>query len=108
MHLPGDAIGAALHGHREALAAELRGACRPDRLGQIVDEMMRVEAVAAPDAGTAVACMDGLDVDPAVIGPLRALAVERFAAHRQGIAQIRAREMSRAGYVARRAAERKR
>jgi hypothetical protein len=103
IHSAAAAVDARLHEHLEALAAELRGACRLDRLREIVDEVMRVQAVTAPDADTAAASMDGLGVDPARLGPLRALAVERFATHRRRIEQIRAREASRAGYVAARA-----
>jgi len=102
------AIAVVLQAHLDALAAELRGGRRPDRLRDIVDELMRVEAVVAPDAESAAGCLAGLAVEARLVEPLRPLARDLFRRHRERIDRIRAGELNRPGYVARRAAERAR
>ncbi len=98
------AIAAVLQAHLEVLAGELRGARRDDGLRQALDEAMRLQAVLAVDLEAALACLDTLPVDAALVDAIRPIARERFIHHRERIVEIRAGELSRAGYVARRAA----
>jgi hypothetical protein len=96
------AIATAFQAHLEVLAGELRGARRDDCLRQALDEAMRLQAVLAIDEESAIACLQALPVEAALVDTIRPLARERFVHHRQRIAAIRAGELSRAGYVARR------
>jgi hypothetical protein len=104
MHQGEGAIAVVFQAHLDALEGELRGARREDRLREAVDGLMRMQALVAPDADAAARCLDGLVEDTALAEPLRATARELFGRHRERIERIRARELSRAGYVARRAA----
>jgi hypothetical protein len=97
------AIAAVVEAQLQAIAGELRGARSAARLHGALDELMRVQAVAAGDAAAAVACLDRLDAAADDVAPLRAAALDLFAAHRQRIAAILAGESMRAGFVASRA-----
>lgn len=99
-------MAAAVRAQLSALAAELRGGRRQDRLRDALDEVMRVQALLVADPEAAVACLDGLEVDAEAPEPLRQLARDLFTAHRRRMDRIRAGELSRAGFVARRAAQR--
>ncbi len=99
------AIASVFQAHLDVLAGELRGARRDDCLRQAIDEAMRLQAVLAGDLEAALACLDALPVDAALLDAIRPVARERFVHHRDRIAAIRAGEMSRAGYVARRRAK---
>jgi hypothetical protein len=96
------AIAAVFRAHLDALEGELRGERREDRLRGTVDELMRVQAVLAPGAEAAAACLDGFG-SPALVARLREMAHESFSRHRGRIERIRAGESSRAGFVATRA-----
>jgi hypothetical protein len=99
------AMAAVFRAHLSALGAELRGARRQSLVRATLDELMRLQAVLVADGGSAAACLDGVvaEDDGADRDLLCGLASDLFARHRRQIESIRAGEISRAGFVARRA-----
>ena len=100
------AIAGAVRTQVAAVQAELHGARREAVLREALDDLMRLQAVLVADADAAAASLAAAGAEASTMHQVRAVARDLFERHRDRIDAIRAAEGSRAGFVARRAAER--
>lgn len=102
-----DPAGAILRAGLAVLAAHGGGPMDSAAVRGALDELMRLQAVRVADAHEAIRILDEAGVSFPLSPDLQALALDLFARHRARIGEIRAAEVSRSGYVARRLRERR-